>query len=95
MGGFQGKLGQFSFFDYLPGSVWDRVAEAYAGPHDKLNSFIWYDNSGNIKTGLDGSLLGRIGEVTNYANVLLATPFAISTLIPPGTVQAINIQIKP
>ncbi len=90
MGGWQGGLGQFTFFDYQPGSIWDRVAEAYAGPHDMLNSFIWYDSIGNIKAGIDASPLGYIGDIANYTNVLLATPFAFSTLMPPATLDAIK-----
>ena len=90
MGGWQGGAGRFGFFDYLPNSLWDRVAEAYAGPHDVMNSFIWYDSQGNIKPSVNGSLLGRIGDVTNYTNVLLATPFALGKLLPPVTLDAIR-----
>lgn len=94
MGGWQGGVGMFAFFDYKPGSIFDRVAEAYAGPHDKLNSAIWYDSSGNIKDGVAGSWLGTIGDITNYTNVLLATPFAIPILIPSETIDAIRAGIK-
>lgn len=90
MGGWQGALGRFAVFDYKLGSVWDRIAEAYAGPHDMLNSGIWYDSLGNIKTGVAGSVLGHLGNVANYTNVILASPFALSALIPSGTLQAIR-----
>jgi len=90
MGGWQGALGRFAFFDYTPGSAWDRIAEAYAGPHDMLNSFIWYDGVGNIKTGVEGTLLGHIGNVMNYVNVLFATPFALGTITPPGSMSAVT-----
>jgi filamentous hemagglutinin len=91
MGGWQGALGRFAFFDYTPGSAWDRIAEAYAGPHDMFNSLVWYDDIGNVKAWIDGGMLGHIGNVTNYTNVLLATPFALGTLIPGGSLDAIRI----
>ena len=94
MGGWQGGAGMFAFFDYKPGSVFDRIAEAYAGPHDMLNSAIWYDTSGNIKAGVVGSWLGAIGDVTNYTNVVLATPFAMPVLIPQEMIDAIKAGIK-
>ncbi|WP_175625688.1 MULTISPECIES: hemagglutinin repeat-containing protein [Oxalobacteraceae] len=86
LGGVQGGEGQFKIwgiqFDYEPGSVWDRLAEAYGGPHDMFNSPIWYDKLGNGKD-LTGTVIGNVGEVTNGTNVLLATPFAMATLLPP------------
>ena len=94
MGGWQGGAGKFAFFDYQPGSIYDRVAEAYAGPHDMLNSFIWYDAAGNIKAGVAGSLLGKVGDITNYTNVLFATPFALPVLIPSGMIDSINAGVK-
>jgi hypothetical protein len=89
-----GSKGKFAFFNYLPGSIYDRIAEAYAGPHDMLNSAIWYDSAGNIKAGVAGSWLGKIGDITNYTNVLFATPFAIPFLIPPEMIDAVNAGIK-
>jgi filamentous hemagglutinin len=84
MGGWQGSLGKFVFFDdYLPGSFGDRVSEAWAGPHDMLNSFIWYDKMGSIQPGIEGTALGAVGDVMNYVNVLAAAPFAFATLTPP------------
>jgi hypothetical protein len=34
--------------------------------------------------------LGKIGDITNYTNVLFATPFAVSTLLPPELLQTIQ-----
>lgn len=92
LGGHQGGQGQMAMpgiqFDYAAGSFWDKLAEAYSGTHDTFNSFIWYDELGNGKK-LDGSLLGQIGATTNMTNVLLATPFALSVLIPPEVWNAV------
>jgi filamentous hemagglutinin len=90
MGGWQGGVGKFAFFNYRPGSFWDKLAEAYAGPHDWFNKFIWYDAQGSIRPGVNGSWLGVVGNLTNYTNVLLATPFALSTLLPPGIWEGVS-----
>ncbi len=87
MGGLQGYQGKFAFFEYTPGSTWDQIAEAYAGPHDMLNGSIWYDELGNIKSGTSETFIGKIGDITNYTNVLLATPFSISVMLPPGAMH--------
>lgn len=68
-------------FEYAMGSFWDKLAEAYAGTHDNLNSIIWYDELGNGKN-LDKTIIGAIGNATNITNVGLATPFALSILLP-------------
>ncbi|MES2636445.1 MAG: adhesin, partial [Pseudomonadota bacterium] len=97
LGGHQGEQGQMNIagiqFDYVAGSFWDKLAEAYAGTHDTLNSFIWYDKLGNSKK-LDGTLIGKIGDVTNMTNVPLATPFALSVLLPPEVWNAVFTAIK-
>ena len=86
LGGHQGDEGQMALpsiqFDYAANSFWDKLAEAYSGTHDTLNSVIWYDELGNGKN-LNGTLLGRIGAITNMTNVVVATPFALSVLLPP------------
>lgn len=73
LGGIQGGNGQMKLlgiqFEYAVGSFWDKLAEAYAGSHDILNSIIWYDELGNGKN-LDKTLIGEIGNVTNSTNVL-------------------------
>lgn len=66
------------------------MRRSYAGPHDMLNSFIWYDSQGNIRAGLNGNLPGRLGEVANYVNVFVATPVAMGALIPPGVLAGIR-----
>lgn len=80
-------------FEYTKGSIWDKLAEAYAGTHDTLNSGIWYDELGNGKN-LTGTPMGVLGEAGNYMNVLLATPFALSVLLPPEVWNSISTLIK-
>ncbi len=86
LGGVQGAAGQMKLlgfqFEYAANSFWDKLAEAYAGTHDTLNSVIWYDKLGNGKN-LDRTALGQIGNITNSTNVVVATPFALSVLLPP------------
>lgn len=94
LGGFQGAIGQFlGLGNYAPGSLQDILAEAYAGTHDTLNSKRWYGPDGNIRPGLTDSER-QIGEVMNKINVLIATPFAIATLLPPDLLNIITTGIK-
>lgn len=97
LGGHQGDQGQMDLlgiqFDYAAGSFWDKLAEAYSGTHDTLNSLIWYDELGNGKN-LGGTLLGKIGDITNITNVPVATPFAYSVLLPPEVWNAVFALIK-
>ena len=60
------------------------MVEAYAGPHDYLNSGFWYNSSGNIRQGI--STAGRyFGESLNAVNVIVATPFAAASTVQPHT----------
>lgn len=92
LGGVQGGSGQMKLagiqFEYAVNSFWDKLAEAYSGTHDTLNSVIWYDELGNGKN-LDKTVLGEIGDIANSTNVLFATPFALSVLLPPEVWSAI------
>jgi filamentous hemagglutinin len=74
---------------YDPGDLFDWVIEHYAGPHDWLNSGYFYGPDGNIKPGLPKS--DPIGSARNIVDVFLATPFAVSTMIPP---ELMNILIN-
>lgn len=96
LGGVQGSNGQMALgvqFEYSTGDFWDRLAEAYSGTHDTLNSFIWYDQLGNGKQ-LDNTLRGHIGEAANKLNVLISTPFAASILLPPEVFSIILQSLK-
>lgn len=76
LGGRQGGVGRFLGMRYESGSFLDHLIETYAGPHDFLNSPIFYGSQGNN--------LGRpaIFQAINAGNVLLATPFAAASLVP-------------
>lgn len=97
LGGAQGGEGQMKIlgiqFDYAAGSFWDKLAEAYSGTHDTLNSVVWYDELGNGKA-LDGTIIGKIGSVGNITNVGVATPFALSVLLPPEVWSAVFSALK-
>lgn len=93
LGGFQGDIGKFmGLGDYAPGSLQDVLAEAYAGTHDILNSSRWYGPDGNIRSGMTESEK-QIGEIVNMINVLVATPFAIATLLPPDILQLLLTKV--
>ena len=76
LGGVQGGPGKLFGLAYRPGSFVDHLIETYAGPHDFLNSGIFYDGLGNS--------IGRpaILDIVNGGNVLVATPFAAASVIP-------------
>ncbi len=98
LGGHQGGEGQMSLFgiqfSYDPNSFWDNLAEAFSGTHDTLNSFIWYDELGNAKEIHKGTLLRYIGDTTNMTNVGVATPFALSVLLPPEVWSSVLALIR-
>lgn len=76
LGGIQGEQGQFFGLDYESGSFLDHLIETYAGPHDFLNNPIFYRNNGNARSGFFGD------EIFNVANVAIATPFAMASIVP-------------
>ena len=83
-GGHQGGEGRLFGVAYAPDSLWDRIVEAYAGPHDYFNSFYWYDAQGNIDARLS-PLQRRFGAVVDVAALATATPFAAAALLPGQT----------
>ncbi len=87
-GGVQGGQGMFFGHAYEPGAWLDLVQEAYAGPHDFLNSGYWYDSMGNIKQ-LSGFARG-FGEVLNFANLAVATPFVVASVTPAYAYNALR-----
>ncbi len=76
LGGQQGGAGRVFFAKYSAGSFLDALVETYSGPHDFLNSPIFYDSVGN------NASRSLVLEVINAANVLVATPFAGASVIP-------------
>ena len=85
LGGVQGGGGQLFGVPYPPGSMADCLVEAFAPAHDFLNSGMWYDTQGNLRQ-LSGPA-AALGEVVNATNVLLAAPFAVAPLVPPGAIE--------
>ncbi|MBM4197504.1 MAG: hypothetical protein FJ197_10505 [Gammaproteobacteria bacterium] len=77
LGGIQGGTGNVFGLRYSAGSFFDRLVEAYSGPHDFLNSPLFYDAAGNNAPRPFGL------EVVNAANVFVATPFVLASVIPP------------
>jgi RHS repeat-associated protein len=95
LGGLQGGPGEFFGYSYTKGSFQDYVFEAYAGPHDYLNNPIWYDAVGNIKLGMiKGNPLYYIGNVTNWVNVILATPLVVCSVTPEFVIDDIFVHKK-
>ena len=69
---------RFGPIRYAPGSVFDRVNEAFGGPHDFFRKLTGaYDNLGN-SINIHSSL-GRFmdASVMNFANLIPAAPFAV------------------
>jgi len=52
----------------------------------------WYGPDGNIKPGMTEEQKQR-GEIMNKVNVVLATPFALSALLPPEVWNAIGTAV--
>ena len=80
-----------SFFGlpYPPGSIPDRINEAFAGPHDILRNLTGsYDALGNA-VRFTGAM-GVIDNVRNYALVIPAAPFAFAALVPTSSYDTIR-----
>lgn len=89
LGGHQGGPGSFLWiFSYGPGDPLDRLLEAYAGPHDELNRWYMYDSMGRIDPGVHASFASELfGTGLNVTNVLIATPLAVSSMVPDHEIQ--------
>lgn len=70
-----------------------KIAEAYAGAHDIPNSGTWYAPDGTVKQNMTESER-TTGEAQNKLNVLLATPFALSVLLPIEVWAAIGAALQ-
>jgi RHS repeat-associated protein len=80
LGGRQGGQGYLFGIPYSPGSFGDHLVETFAGPHDFMNSFTWYNHQGNALPLTGIPAFG--GEILDTANVFLAAPFAAASVIP-------------
>ncbi len=86
LGGHQGLKGRFLWWDYDEDDWEDHLLEAFGGPHDTLNSWYWYTDSGNIDGSKVGTFWGTVfGDwILNYTvNVALATPFVAARAAEP------------
>ena len=90
LGGCQGGMGTLFGHVYSSGGVIDRAVEAYAGPHDWLNSGYWYDKLGDgiNRTGF----ANFVGQGLNTLNVAVATPFAVAGLVTTTPVLLSAVQ---
>jgi|GEM_PF-4546258 len=88
LGGHQGGVGQIFGMRYKPGSFWDRLVETYAGPHDFLNSW-GYDAFGNLQNHVGFERF--LGMTLNPLNVVIATPIALPSVIPPSAYSAPSV----
>lgn len=83
LGGRQGGLGKFGPIQYSAGSIYDRVNEAYAGPHDWLSNklFGFYDKNGN---GVSWNFPGgsALQCAVSGSLVVPATVLVIGSVIP-------------
>ena len=76
LGGLQGGQGVIFGIPYAAGSFTDKVVESFAGAHDWLNSFHYYDplTGNNLPASLSGP------GFWNSLDVLLAAPVGMATL---------------
>ncbi len=87
LGGVQGGKGNFLGHTYSSGQFLDHVIEAYAGPHDFLNSPIFYNATGNT---FQSRLMSTILSPVNAANVVVATPFVMASITPGYAYGVLN-----
>ena len=82
LGCLQSGPGSIFGIGYSKGGFVDMVAEAFAGPHDKANSYWFYNAEGLIKEStLTGASAFALEMATNYTTSLLfAAPFAFGAI---------------
>jgi hypothetical protein len=96
LGGEQGDQGYSFAWKYAPGSVRDRVFEAFSGVHDFLNHPWTYNSQGYVQQ--HASLFGRpiaaltsnavargVSETMSWFNVALASPFVTASMVPESS----------
>lgn len=89
-GGWQGQPGRFLGVPYPPGSIVDRLLEAYAGPHDYMNSWYWYDAAGNIRQGMN-VVEKTLGNALSVSNIVISTPIVGSSVIHPYATSYLHV----
>ena len=95
-GGIQGWKGTLFGIPYAAGSWQDKLIEAFGGSHDFIGGQITglYDAQGNIARGR--SQATKIAQETWSATAALvvASPFAMSDLLPPEVWNAVSIFLR-
>lgn len=80
LGCMQNGPGSVFGISYQKGGFVDMVVESFAGPHDKANSYWFYDSNGLIKNMAGRNVLA-LDLVTNYTTSLIfAAPFAAAAI---------------
>ena len=81
LGCLQAGPGCVFFKKYRPNGFIDYVLEGYSGVHDALNEPFFYTNSGFNRV-ITNPFERFIGKIINPANVVLATPIVVPSLVP-------------
>ncbi len=90
LGGNQTGPGSFFGVSYSSSGPVNYLVESFAGPHDFLQHFFFYNSNGQLKalTGVTGFFSAQLSPFINIANVGIAAPFATSFAVPaaPGVI---------
>jgi len=94
-GGIQGGRGTLFGVSYEPGSVVDKLVEAFAGSHDMIGGKLsgLYDIEGNAARGRSG-LVSSAHEAWSIVAIAPSAPFAMSEILPPEVWQAVSIFLR-
>ncbi|MDS1140850.1 hemagglutinin repeat-containing protein [Pusillimonas sp. SM2304] len=94
-GGIQGAKGTLFGIPYSPGSLADKVVEAFAGTHDMIGGKLsgLYDKDGNA-TRDRSKLVSNAQATWSIVAIAPAAPFAMSEALPKEVWQAISTFLK-
>jgi filamentous hemagglutinin len=95
-GGIQGYKGTLFGSPYSPGSLIDRLIEAFAGTHDTIGGKLsgLYDDQGNARRGRSPTTQALQNTWSATGAIALSAPFAAAEWLPPEVWKAIAILIK-
>jgi len=94
-GGIQGYIGTLFGTPYAPGSVADRIVDAFAGSHDMIGGKLsgLYDKEGNAARGRS-RLVSTAHEAWSVVAIAPSAPFAMSEILPSEVWRAISILLR-
>jgi filamentous hemagglutinin len=95
-GGVQGAQGTFFGIPYAPGSWIDALVESFSGPHDLVGGkkVGAYGDDGTMRRGRD-PVVARTQDLWSATGaIVVSTPFATATLLPPEIWTAIGILLR-